>query len=39
MNVICLESEEIVHFQERTFQFADFANTLYKAEILNLCLY
>lgn len=33
---ISLENEENVHSQERTFQFAEFASTLYKVEILKL---
>lgn len=39
MNAFCLESEENVYSQERTFQFAELTSTLYKVEILNLYLY
>jgi len=39
MNAIYLESEENVHSQERTFHSAEFTSSLYKVEILNLCLY
>lgn len=33
---ISLENEENVHSQERTFQYAEFTNTLYDVEILKL---